>query len=593
MGLFKRYRIRHIFFGSFFLFFIIFLTIIIMVTYRYSVDQMISTTTEFQKENLALLTEDLNRNLDYFDDISIVLSRQKVFQDALRVTDDPYTRRTYFSALSQDFSNYIYSVPGLHSIEVYMERPPNNVLNQPIQYYPLEVIEDKEWNEQIKNRTHAWIGKRIIPSQGIADIDVASLSRNVYSVRGELEAILILNIDSTLLEDWLIRTNYESNLLLLDSTGTVIANSNSVPLEDDFLAFVEESALNIQEQRSRMHQVEQKAEHIVVTTLIPSTNWTIMEITPYEELTAGSKVLTGVLALIGIGCILTAFLGTLYLTKKFTDPILDLTRVLKRFPQQDISTELPTDYRNEFGQLYNGYRELINRSNMLYQSLIEQHRRHREAELKALQANINPHFLYNTLDQLNWSALERGDEDMSRMLELLGNMLRIGLSKGENIISIYDELRYLEYYLKIQKIQMGERLSYKINAPESVSDYFIPKLTLQPFVENSIIHGFHDQREGNIIIEVLELDDTIEFKVIDNGSGLKSDKNVIKEKMDTGGYGTVNVQERLDLYFSNDASVSIENRKSGGAIATICIPKIRDKENIKYKDYKLEEYYPT
>ncbi len=564
-----------------------------MVTYRYSVDQMISTTTEFQKENLALLTEDLNRNLDYFDDISIVLSRQKVFQDALRVTDDPYTRRTYFSALSQDFSNYIYSVPGLHSIEVYMERPPNNVLNQPIQYYPLEVIEDKEWNEQIKNRTHAWIGKRIIPSQGIADIDVASLSRNVYSVRGELEAILILNIDSTLLEDWLIRTNYESNLLLLDSTGTVIANSNSVPLEDDFLAFVEESALNIQEQRSRMHQVEQKAEHIVVTTLIPSTNWTIMEITPYEELTAGSKVLTGVLALIGIGCILTAFLGTLYLTKKFTDPILDLTRVLKRFPQQDISTELPTDYRNEFGQLYNGYRELINRSNMLYQSLIEQHRRHREAELKALQANINPHFLYNTLDQLNWSALERGDEDMSRMLELLGNMLRIGLSKGENIISIYDELRYLEYYLKIQKIQMGERLSYKINAPESVSDYFIPKLTLQPFVENSIIHGFHDQREGNIIIEVLELDDTIEFKVIDNGSGLKSDKNVIKEKMDTGGYGTVNVQERLDLYFSNDASVSIENRKSGGAIATICIPKIRDKENIKYKDYKLEEYYPT
>ncbi|WP_088102015.1 cache domain-containing sensor histidine kinase [Halalkalibacter urbisdiaboli] len=590
MNLFKRFRIQQIFFGSFFLFFTIFLTIIIIVTYHYSVEEMITTTTDYQKENLTLLTEDLSNNLKNYDDISIVLSRQKAFREALRGSDDPYIRRTLFSTLTQDFSNIIYSVPGLHSLEVYMETPPYNIINQPIHYAHLYTIEHKDWSEQIKNRTHTWIGKRKVRVNNSKEQEVISLSRNVYSTKGDLEAILVLNIQSSQIENWLNRKQRNSNLLLLDSNGATIASSSEVEVDRKILSLAEESAQNIQEQRSLMQQVEQKAEFIVVTSLIPSSNWSIMEITPYEELTKGSKMLTGFLALIGLGSLMTAFIGTFFLTKRFTDPIIYLTRVLEKFPKENISSELPTDYRNEFGQLYKGYRELIHRSETLYTSLLEQSRRQREAELKALQANINPHFLYNTLDQLNWSALERGDEDMSQMLELLGNMLRIGLSKGESIITVHDELKYVEYYLKLQKIKMGNRLSYRIDAAESVLGYYVPKLTLQPFVENSIIHGFHDQRDGLIEVVVEENADSLVFSVFDNGVGI-NEANRSKEKMDTGGYGTVNVQERLDIYFGERASVTVKNRTEGGAVATIVMPKVLDKEAIQLKEYNQDELF--
>jgi two-component system sensor histidine kinase YesM len=570
------------------LFFIVFLAIIIIVTYRYSVDEMITTTTEYQKDNLTLLTEDLSNNLKNFNEISIVFSRQKVFRDALRGSDDPYIRRNLFSSLTQDFSNIIYSVPGLHSLEVYMDNPPHNIINQPIHYAHLQMIEQKNWSEHTKNRTHAWIGKRKIRMNNSSVQEVISLSRNVYSTKGDLEAILVLNVKVSVLEEWLNRKKNQSNLLLLDSQGAMIASSGEVEFEDELLTLVEETAQNIQEQRSLEQQVEQKDEFIVVASSIPLSSWTIMEITPFEELTKGSKVLTGFLALIGLGSILAAFIGTLFLTKKFTDPIIYLTKVLEKFPEKNIVSELPTDYRNEFGQLYKGYRELIHRSETLYSSLIEQSHRQREAELKALQANINPHFLYNTLDQLNWSALERGDEDMSHMLELLGNMLRIGLSKGESIISIRDELKYVDYYLKLQKVKMDERLSYDIKAPESVYHYCIPKLTLQPFVENSIIHGFHDQRKGSIQVVVEEKEEELEIRIIDNGIGLTKPMKY-KEKMDTGGYGTLNVQERLDIYFGERASVTVKNRSEGGATAIICLPKVIDKDAIKFKEYNQEE----
>jgi two-component system sensor histidine kinase YesM len=355
---------------------------------------------------------------------------------------------------------------------------------------------------------------------------------------------------------------------------------------------VKDSVRVLQEKRGGERQLDHlEADHIVVASAIPRSNWTLVEITPYEELTKTSRLMASILAMIGFASIGIAFVGTWFLTKKFTDPIIFLTKVLAKYPQKKVSEELPYDYNNEFGLLFNGYRDLMHRSDRLYESLIKQHSRQREAEMKALQANINPHFLYNTLDQLNWSAIERGDEEMSRMLELLGNMLRIGLSRGESILTIDDELTYLKYYMQIQEIQMEGRLTYSIDVPSTIRSYYIPKLTFQPFVENAIIHGFHEQREGHISLTGKEYEEYIVFHIADNGLGMKKDLHIQaknKPKLDTGGYGIRNVGERLDIYFSEKASVNVTNRKEGGVVVSIRLPKIISKDQMQCRSVIIE-----
>ncbi len=136
---------------------------------------------------------------------------------------------------------------------------------------------------------------------------------------------------------------------------------------------------------------------------------------------------------------------------------------------------LPEDYRNEFGVLFSGYRKLIDRIQQLYVSLEDQYKRQRSAEIKALQAMINPHFLYNTLDQLNWMAIEAGQDRMSRILELMGTMFRIGLSNGESLITLREELLHTECYLKIQQLRWEEGLTVEIDVPEQLQHFFYPQ----------------------------------------------------------------------------------------------------------------------
>ncbi|GAE36199.1 two-component sensor histidine kinase [Halalkalibacter akibai JCM 9157] len=170
---------------------------------------------------------------------------------------------------------------------------------------------------------------------------------------------------------------------------------------------------------------------------------------------------------------------------------------------------------------------------------------------------------------------------MSRMLELLGKMLRIGLSKGDSIITIEKELTYLDYYMRIQKIQLEDRFEFKIDSPKELEHYYIPKLTLQPFVENAVIHGFQDGRKGKVTISVQEEANHLIIKVIDNGIGFNT-LTPSKNKLHTGGYGIRNVIERLDVYFGKETSVNVMNREEGGIMVLIRIPKVKEQSGIQH-----------
>src|SRR5699024_4950723 len=170
---------------------------------------------------------------------------------------------------------------------------------------------------------------------------------------------------------------------------------------------------------------------------------------------------------------------------------------------------------------------------------------------------------------------------MSEMIELLGDMLRTGLANGESVLTIEDEVKYVEKYLKLQVIRKQGTFRYQIDLNKQISHVFIPKLTLQPFVENAIIHGLQDTENGLITITIDEKDQQIYVSIKDNGVGADSFSKK-EQNTKTGGYGIKNVKDRLNNYYNYNAKVSIMNRPEGGVEVLLIIPKISDKSEFPF-----------
>lgn len=286
-----------------------------------------------------------------------------------------------------------------------------------------------------------------------------------------------------------------------------------------------------------------------------------------------------VLGLIAVISILILLVIHLLLNRVTTKPIFLLLRSMDRYP--DVVIKPAYIYRNEYGKLFDGYNALIDRIRKLYRSLEEQHKKKRETEIKALQAMINPHFLYNTLDQLNWMAIKDGNTRMSQVLEMTGGLLRIGLSDGKPLIPLSQELKFIEYYIKIQQLRLGAKnIQYSISVPEKLEQLMVPKMTLQPFIENSIKHGFHGREHGTIQVtaQIETSTNRLVLTIVDDGIGLKR-AQLIGEKT-KGGYGIENVRARLDAFFQADYQMELQELEMGGTKVIIGIPVIQpDNDN--------------
>lgn len=223
--------------------------------------------------------------------------------------------------------------------------------------------------------------------------------------------------------------------------------------------------------------------------------------------------------------------------------------------------------------VYNMIQKVKNLMEESYQAKI----REREAQLNALQAQINPHFLYNTLDSINWMAIKIDSKEISFMVNSLAKYFRLSLSKGKDIVSIKDELELINVYLTIQQVRYKGAIQFEFRVEESVGNYNIHKLTLQPIIENAIIHGIqkNKNRSGIIVIEAKKIDQDIIFTISDNGVGMNDEyidkvlSNIPNGK--EGSYGLYNVNERIKLYFGDEYGISIYSEELVGTKVEIKI----------------------
>lgn len=567
----NKYSFKLVLFLSLSVFFIVILSTTIYVNYRVSINEIVQLSASQQKTNLDLIKENIEQKLLSFEANSVVLSRQSSLYEIIN------NRTSYYqeSLLTTDFSNLVYSTGDLHSIEIFMNNPPTNNIQNPVRYYPLEEAEASNWIHLLTGKNTAWIDIRSIEMFS-GDEPVISHARKIINSRGQTQAILILNLDPLIAESWLRSYPNDSTLYLINEQSHILASTNQTDIGENYISSAEFEHTSDQNEPDLTNKDE-----VVVTSDLLSFDWQLVAATPYEQLTESSKQASQKILLFSLIITIFVLIAIYLLIKQLTKPIHQLTHLMNSYQLNRTTQEVPDDYKNEFGQLFSGYKNLITRNENLYNSLIEQYNKHKRAELKALQANINPHFLYNTLDQLNWKAIERGDDDMSEILELLGDMLRTGLSNGESILTIEDEVEYVKKYLKLQIIRKQGTFRYHIDLNDQISHALIPKLTLQPFVENAIIHGLQDIEGGFITITIDEKDEDILISIKDNGIGADSfSKN--DNQIKTGGYGIKNVKDRLNSYYNYNATISLMNRSEGGVEVLLIIPKVFDKNTFSY-----------
>ncbi|MCR5301645.1 MAG: histidine kinase [Lachnospiraceae bacterium] len=271
---------------------------------------------------------------------------------------------------------------------------------------------------------------------------------------------------------------------------------------------------------------------------------------------------------------------SVYLPHSFTRPITDLVHVTDRISKGDLSARSDNDSNDEVGVLSKSMNQMIEKINELLSQITKEQIRIREAELELLQSQINPHFLYNTLDTIIWLA-EGGDEKrVVDMVKSLSAFFRTSLSRGKDIITIREELVHAGSYLQIQQFRYQDILEYEIDVPADMEDLSIPKITIQPLIENALYHGIKNKRGGGkIVVSGKRNGDDIVISVSDNGIGMTPERlaEVMDglngtEPADNAIYGLYNVNERIKLKFGDRYGITLHSVYGSGSTCDILLP---------------------
>ena len=273
------------------------------------------------------------------------------------------------------------------------------------------------------------------------------------------------------------------------------------------------------------------------------------------------------------------------LSKRITEPITDLVEMTEKFAGGDFTVRYHTDRNDEMSTLAESFNSMVKEIETLIDDIHKEQENAKDAELRLLQEQINPHFLYNTLDAIMWMTESGENQKAIQIIQELSSFFRISLSKGEREILIRNEREHVKSYLEIQRYRYQDILDYEIHFDEDILDYHIQKLTLQPIVENALYHGIKNKR-GKGLIEVYGMKDgdDIVFKIKDNGIGMKDDEldrlrklisyddDVIKES-DQSGFGMANVEKRIEMLYGTKYGMSVESKYMTGTTVTVRIPK--------------------
>ena len=501
-------------------------------------------------ENQEQIYENLVDYLSYSQDLRDILTMEP------RSDYETYTEYV-------DVADPLLQMPQLYHREIReitlyaesIEVPHGNTL------MPLSRAKEQEWYSQLESGTlMQWTVTRG------ADQEITA-SRKFYD-GDDITAVLSMSLDyRAVLEPF---TN-----LLLDNTGGIVLDGDGnmvyagYSLDEGYRPAQSESLEYIQENYTcSIREME-------------GTGWIFCMYRPTEIITRSAMdLLAGNIPLVGICIVLLVLLGYLF-SRRIVSCLERLTENMNQIHLGFRKVTVSSSSNDEVGVLIRSFRRMMDQMNHLISEVYEGKIRLQNSEMKALQAQINPHFLYNSLSIINWKALEAGEEEISRVTLALSTYYRTSLNRGETMTTVENELNNIRAYLKIQLIMHDNSFLVKenITLDTEAMNLQTPKLILQPFVENAIDHGLDlsEKEEKCLTVSVREDEDSILFEIEDNGAGMEKERAQEITSYQSKGYGVRNVCERIRVLYGAAGSVRVDSSPGKGTKVTIRIPKKTEK----------------
>uniref|UniRef100_UPI00138A21FB cache domain-containing sensor histidine kinase n=1 Tax=Streptococcus sp. S784/96/1 TaxID=2653499 RepID=UPI00138A21FB len=399
-----------------------------------------------------------------------------------------------------------------------------------------------------------------------------SITREIEDSEGNNKGVLRLDIDYSRLE------NYLDQLTLGDTGFAFIVNS-----QKEFVYHPKKEVYSSKEEMDAMQPylaVENgytsSKKEFVYQIDIPDSQWTLVGVSSLDELHMVRHQILYAFLGAGLVALLISGLGSALVIRIWLKPIRDLQEVILAVGQGQSHLRAKEVGTAELLDLSRYFNKMLDQIDALMASVKQQEQDIREYELVALASQINPHFLYNTLDTIVWMTEFNDRKRVVEITKALAKYFRIALNNGNEQICLKDEMEHVRQYLFIQKQRYGNKLNYELHELPAYADYQVPKLILQPIVENAIYHGIKEvERDGLIEVTVRETAEHLRIDIRDNGKGMDSQNKATgtTKTVHQGGVGLKNVDQRLALQFGKDYHMEITSEKDHFTQVSLFLPK--------------------
>ncbi len=362
-----------------------------------------------------------------------------------------------------------------------------------------------------------------------------------------------------------------ADIFVMDSNGMVVSSRNSeIPIAKQFKNphLIKELLARNEEHDNKTFNIDIAGKpYLVAFSPLNNQQWFVVSTIPYSYLNSEARSIRSDILLLSVACFILAVLLSYVFALSISRPLKRLIKAMKEVKKGNLAINIRDDRNDEIGEVTGNFNSMLNEIKNLMDSVKNEETQKRKAEIKTLQAQINPHFLSNTLNTVKWLAAAQKADNIEAIVTSLIQLLHVSMGKGGDFITMREEIEYIKSYINIQEYRYYDKFKVVFDIEEEILDFKILKFLIQPVVENSIIHGIEPMvGQGIIAIKGFRYDDVLKITVTDNGTGIPKEKlSVLLEsfqedkKYNFSGIGINNVKERIQMNFGESYGLQIES----------------------------------
>lgn len=520
---------------------------------------------------------------------NIILKNQRIYELLSKKSENnTYTQFEEERELRGIFAS-VTDMSSLFNIQFFINR--NKIYsNERVNFFPISDIESKPWYQNVINQNgrNCWISTYTVSDLDMPETRILSCARLLRNINNYSDTIgvLMLDIEEKALSDILaeIEITGQKNVYIINATGSIISHIDKTMIG-------KKAPIDISKLFGRTLEGVYKDDDTFygIYREISDTGWFLVAEVNYNSI-GGQRILFYNITIISIILLIIYILIIILISGVLIDSqVKRIKEMIFIMEKEGIhkASELPA-IDGEVLKLRKGLDKLIEKMHKLIEEGYEAKIKEREALMMALQAQINPHFLYNTLETVNRMALQNGSIQISKVIMMLAKYFRLSLNRGRDIVSIEDEVNLATIYLNLQKFRFTDRYDIVTEIDEKVFKYAIPKLTLQPIVENALLHGIQKCKDKKCTIRIRASlnDNCMVISITDDGIGMDQDmcKRIV-EPNSSSGYGLYNVMERVKIFSedTDECGVTVQSMKGAGTTVkiTLLAIELKDMDNKK------------